>query len=169
MLMKKNEEGQALLELIVFLPLLFTVYAIVTGFANAIYGSINQQKFTRSYFYYRVQNNSTIPRRPPDGVNWKLYGMFFVGWREKVQDDRPFLPCYRISIPIANSSSEGCDDTYTSNGDDTPSSQFMRVGTVYGFCGATYVRSNNQSFFAPNRLDLNYMSVTDKLSCIIQE
>ena len=167
--MKKNEEGQALLELIVFLPLLFTVYALVTGFANAIYGSINQQKATRAYFYYRVQNNSTIPRRPPDGTGWKRYGTFFVGWREKVQDDQPFLPCYRVSIPVANATDDNCDNEYSASGDDTPSTQFMRVGTVYGFCGATYVRNNNQSVLAPNQLGLNYNIVVDSNSCIIEQ
>lgn len=166
---KKNEKGQALLELIVFLPLMFTVYALVTGFANAIYGSINQQKATRAYFYYRVQNNSTIPRRPQEGVSWKRYGSFFVGWRIKVISDQPFYPCYRISIPVAKATDDSCDSEYTASGDDTPSTQFMRVGTVYGFCGATYVRQNNQSVFAPNVLGASYSQVTDQGSCLISD
>jgi hypothetical protein len=169
MLMKQNEKGQALLELIIFLPLMFTVYAIVTGFANAIYGSINQQKATRAYFYYRVQNNSTIPRRPPQGTNWVKYGTFFVGWREKVQDDLPYAPCYRISIPVANAADDSCDAEYTASGDDRPSTQFMRVGSVYGFCGATYQRNNNIITQSPNREDLGYRSVLDQDSCVISE
>lgn len=169
MLMKHNEKGQALLELIIFLPLMFTVYAIVTGFANAIYGSINQQKATRAYFYYRVQNNSTIPRRPPQGTRWTKYGTFFVGWREKVQDEAPLAPCYKISIPLANAADDSCEAEYSGAGDDTPSTQFMRVGTVYGFCGATYVRNNNIIFTVPNRQDMSYRSLLDRDSCIIAE
>lgn len=169
MLMKQNEKGQALLELIIFLPLMFTVYAIVTGFANAIYGSINQQKATRAYFYYRVQNNSTIPRRPPDEVSWTKYGTFFVGWREKIQDNRPFAPCYKISIPVSNAADDSCDSEYTATGEDRPSTQFMRVGTVYGFCGATYQRNNNLIFPVPNRPDLGFSALLDRDSCTISE
>lgn len=170
--MKENEKGQALLELIIFLPLMFTVYAIVTGFANAIFGSINQQKATRAYFYYRVQNNSTIPRRPPPGVSWTRYGTYFVGWREKVQQDLPFLPCYRISLPIANAEDDSCDAEYTGSDGNIPSTQFMRVGTVYGFCGATYLRQNNAIYMAPNNRSLGgqaYFSVIDRNSCIISD
>lgn len=169
MLMKKNEKGQALLELIIFLPLMFTVYAIITGFANAIFGSINQQKASRAYFYYRVQNNSTIPRRPPEGVNWTQFGHFFVGWREKIQENRPLQPCYRISIPVANKADDSCDAEYTASGEDIPSTQFMRVGTVYGFCGATYVRANNTIFQVPNRPDLSYQMLLDRDSCVIKQ
>lgn len=165
----QNDKGQALIELIIFLPLMFAVYALVSGFANAIYGSINQQKFTRNYLYYRVQNDSTTPNRPPDTVNWTKYGMYYVGWREKVVDDLPVQPCYRISLPITGAGSETCDSIYSGTGDDTPSTQFMRVGTVYGFCGATYLRNNKIVFLAPNRGDLTYQSVTDANSCLIDE
>lgn len=164
----RNEKGQALIELIIFLPLMFTVYALVNGFANAIYGSINQQKFTRNYLYYRTQNNSTIPRRPDNSLAWTKYGMYYVGWRERVIDEQPYQPCYRISIPITGAGSETCESTYTSDG-DSPSTQFMRIGTVYGFCGATYLRNNQINFLAPNRPDLNYQTVTDESSCLITE
>lgn len=167
--MKENEKGQALLELIIFLPLMFTVYAIITGFANAIYGSINQQKVTRAYFYYRVQNNSTIPRRPDPQVNWTQYGSFFVGWREKIQEERPLQPCYRISIPVANAADDSCDAEYTAPPESRPSTQFMRVGTVYGFCGATYLRANNSIFTAPNRIGLGWQILVDRDTCTIKD
>ena len=59
---KNNQTGQALIELIIFLPLMFMFYSMISGFANAINASINQQKVARAYFYYKVQNNSTIPK-----------------------------------------------------------------------------------------------------------
>lgn len=169
MLMTKDEKGQALLELIIFLPLMFTIYGIVTGFANAIYGSINQQKATRAYFYYRVQNNSTIPVRPDPRVNWTKYGTFFVGWRERVQDEAPLAPCYRITIPVSNPADDTCETEYTAGEGDTPSTQFMRVGTVYGVCGGTYVKGNNLIFWVPNRADLGYRALLDLDSCTIAE
>jgi hypothetical protein len=57
---KLDQRGQALIELIIFLPLIFTLYGLIGGFANAINGSINQQKITRSYFYFRAQNSSNL-------------------------------------------------------------------------------------------------------------
>lgn len=168
MLMKKKEEGQALLELIIFLPLMFTIYAVITGFANAIFGSINQQKAARAYFYYRVQNNSTIPRRPDQNASWTKYGTFFIGWREKTIDEFPVAPCYRISIPVTDPADSNCDEQYTADSESTPSTQFMRVGTVYGMCGATYQRQNNLIFHSPNRQDLNYRELVDRDTCTIQ-
>lgn len=166
---QNNEKGQALLELIIFLPLMFTVYAIVTGFANAIFGSINQQKATRAYFYYRVQNNSTIPRRPPDGVSWTRYGSFFVGWRDRIENDLPVAPCYRISIPLKNADSDNCEGEYTAPPSGRASTQFMRVGTVYGFCGATYDKRNTSIYTVPNRQDMSYQDLLDQSSCTISE
>lgn len=164
-----KEKGQALIELIIFLPFMFIVYGIITGFANAIFGSINQQKVTRSYFYYRVQNNSTIPRRPDPSVRWTKYGTYFIGWREKLIDDEPLYPCYKITIPLADpDDTDGCEGTYTPKG-DRPSTQFMRVGTVYGFCGATYVRANNLIFQVPHRADLSYLELLERDSCTISE
>ncbi len=164
---KNTEKGQALIELIIFLPFLIIVYGIITGFANAISGSINQQKATRAYFYYRVQNNSTIPRRPDPNVRWTKYGTFFVGWREKLVDDQPLHPCYKITIPLSSPDDAGCESDYT--GGDRPSTQFMRVGTVYGFCGATYVRQNNLIFQVPHRADLSYGELLERDSCTISE
>ncbi len=165
---KNNEKGQALLELIIFLPLIFTIYTLVTGFANAIFGSINQQKFTRAYFYYRVQNNSTIPRRPDPTLNWKRFGMTYVGWREKLDGDEPMSPCYKITIPVAAADGDSCENEYTST-DPKPSTQFMRIGTAYGFCGATYDRANNIIFHVPHRSDLSYNALLDRSSCTITE
>jgi hypothetical protein len=163
----KNQKGQALIELIIFLPFMFIIYGLITGFANAIFGSINQQKATRAYFYYRVQNNSTIPRRPDSSVRWTKYGTYFVGWREKLVDDVPLHPCYKITIPLSSPDDDGCDSEYT--GGDRPSTQFMRVGTVYGFCGATYIRQNNLIFHVPHRADQSYLELLERDSCTISE
>ncbi|MFL5783812.1 MAG: hypothetical protein ACJ76H_04320 [Bacteriovoracaceae bacterium] len=167
---KQNEKGQALLELVIFLPLMFVVYGLVTGFANAIFGSINQQKFTRNYFYYRVQNNSTIPRRPPSDVNWKKFGMYFVGWREKmVADENPYAPCYRVSIMVKGADNDSCEESYSGTADDRPSTQYMRVGTVYGFCGATYVTEDRNIYPVPHKRLMSYQSLLDNSSCSIDE
>jgi hypothetical protein len=167
MLMKKNEKGQALIELIIFLPLMITLYSVVGGFANSINGSINQQKITRAYFYYRVQNNSTIPG--PQGVpfnTWKQFGMFFIGWRDYFKgNDIPVMPCYKISLPFKDAPQDKCEDKYSQS-----KTLWVRVGTVYGVCGATYVNINEMPHLAPDFVQSNnFQMVVDRSSCLITQ
>lgn len=144
--MKHNQKGQALIELIIFLPLMFMFYSMIAGFANAINGSINQQKITRAYFYYKVQNNSMIPK--PDGPNggetykkWRTFGMYFTGWKdhfegaggEEETGQRPVAPCYKLTVPLSANSDDKCDEKYTK-----ATTQYIRVQTVYGVCGGTF-------------------------------
>lgn len=142
-----NQKGQALIELIIFLPLMFMFYSMISGFANAINGSINQQKITRAYFYYQVQNNSTVPKPSGSWRDWRSFGMFYIGWKEKFAsgdgvEGTPVAPCYKLSIPLAAAGNDNCAEKYT-----TPSTQHIRVQTVYGICGATYNRQD--SFVLP--------------------
>lgn len=164
---EKNESGQALIELIIFLPMMFTIYFLVSGFASAIYGSINQQKITRSYFYFRAQNNSNIPKPDyPDQIykNWNKFGMFFIGWKLKfTAGETPVMPCYKVSIPLKPDSRDKCEEKYSGT-----SSQFIRVGTVYGVCGATYGQVGNSVVMYPNGDQGSYQLVVDKESCLIR-
>jgi hypothetical protein len=163
----KDEAGQALIELIIFLPLMFTLYAVISGFANAINGSINQQKVTRAYFYYRAQNNSTIPKPQEGGVHaaWGRFGMFFIGWKESFQaGTSPVMPCYKVSIPMKAANADKCGQKYT-----TETTQFVRVGTVYGICGATYKNDNNVTAMLPDLPGMDFTSVIDQRSCLITQ
>ena len=162
----KQDKGQALIELIIFLPLMFTLYSVISGFANAINGSINQQKIARSYFYYRVQNNSTIPR--PDLVSrshlsWSRFGMFYIGWKDYfLNETSPVMPCYRISIPLKAAPTDKCEDRYTET-----NTLFIRVGTVYGMCGATYRNFGQRTVPSPDENGLSFQEVVDAGSCVI--
>jgi hypothetical protein len=163
---EKNQKGQALIELIVFLPLIITLYSVIGGFAASINGSINQQKITRAYFYYRAQNNSTIPKPDANRVymNWNQFGMFYIGWKESfVGGETPVMPCYRINIPFKTAPTDKCEDAYTNT-----NTLFVRVGTVYGICGTTFVKINNHVHYAPDRLGIDYKQVIDRNSCIIR-
>jgi hypothetical protein len=161
----KNQKGQALIELIIFLPLLVTLYSVIGGFASAINGSINQQKITRSYFYYRAQNNSTIPSPRSTRSKWKTFGMFFIGWRDQFKGGEiPVMPCFKITIPFKEDPGDKCEDAYN----DTKT-LWVRVGTVYGLCGATYLNSDNKTFTVPDGNGLDFNQVSDKSSCIITE
>lgn len=161
-----NPKGQALIELIIFLPLMFMIYSLIAGFASSINGSINQQKITRSYFYYRIQNNSTSPAPDyPRQVfnNWQRFGMFFIGWRSKFIDgDNPAMPCYKVSLPIGSNSKDECDEPY-----DEASSQFIRVGTVYGLCGGSYLNANGEVIWLPNNRGSSFRDLVEASSCLI--
>ncbi len=163
----RNDKGQALIELIVFLPLMITLYSVIGGLASSINGSINQQKVTRAYFYYRVQNNSTIPGpKSGDWNTWKKFGMFYIGWKDYFQNgDTPVMPCYKISIPFKEAPADGCQDTYSQ-----PQTLWVRVGTVYGVCGGTYFfQGNNGVSLAPDFPGLRFEEVTDRSSCLISQ
>ena len=164
--MKKNEQGQALIELIIFLPLMFMIYSLVSGFAGAINGSINQQKVTRAYFYYRVQNNSTIPKPDENSTyaSWTRFGMFYIVWKEYFDGSNvPVLPCYKMSIPLKPADADKCEEKYSK-----PTSQFIRVGTVYGVCGTTYGKVGNEVYQMPDTLAAPFTLVVDERSCLIQ-
>src|SRR5690606_15248645 len=115
-MLMRNDKGQALIELIIFLPLMITLYSVIGGFASSINGSINQQKITRAYFYYRIQNNSTNPEIKAGPIqNWETFGMSYIGWKDyfKGGSDEgglPVMPCYKISIPFKENPADKCED-----------------------------------------------------------
>lgn len=166
---KNNQKGQALIELIIFLPLMFMFYSMISGFANAINASINQQKVTRAYFYYRVQNNSTIPKPSTFNSQWQQFGMFFIGWKDYFQgaggngeSGKPVAPCYRITVPLGVNAGDTCDTEYT-----TPSSMFIRVQTVYGMCGGTYAVIDSKVHPVPDFSGGDFNSLITRGGCLI--
>ncbi len=162
------QRGQALIEFIIFLPLIVTLYSVISGFANSINGSINQQKIARAYFYNRIQNNSAIPG--PKLVaesfgSWSLFSVFFIGWKDYFKGTgSPVMPCYKVSVPLKTNSTEKCEDAY-----GQPRTIWIRVGTIYGVCGGTYFQSNNKVYYVPDNRQTNFSSVVDKSSCTISQ
>jgi hypothetical protein len=161
--MKKNQRGQALIELIIFLPLMFTLYSIISGFAGAINGSINQQKATRAYAFYINQNSSNFPNPGSMGPEMQKSGQNVVGWKSKLDGTAPLMPCYRISLPTKGSKSENCDESYSEQ-----TTQNIRVGTVFGLCGGTYARQGNFVTLVPNGTAYSFKQAYDVDSCLIK-
>ena len=173
--MSKNffgQRGQALIELIIFLPLIVSLYSVIAGFANSINGSINQQKIARAYFYHRIQNNSTFPgpgQVGGDYQSWELFSFFFIGWKESFkgggndEQGSPLMTCYKVNVPFKNSPTDKCEESYKE-----ARSLWVRVGTVYGACGATYYYVNNKVYYAPDLKGSDFSVVVEKSSCIIQ-
>lgn len=142
---QKNQKGQALVEFVLFVPFLVMIYSVLMSLGNAINGSINQQKVTRGYLKYRLQNNSTVPK-----PSWSsggladtdlsqgmtMFGMWIIGWAESFEGEiTPVKTCYKFNVPLGDSDNDECEKSY--NRDTT---QFIRVGTVLGVCGATHLK-----------------------------
>lgn len=150
-----DHKGQALIEFVLFLPFMMMMYMSILTIGNAINGSINQQKITRGYFYYRLSNNSTMPRplrdpsRPEPSEGWSIFGMQIIGWADKFEGRNPVSACYKFALPFEDSEEE-CDDKFTET--KTP---FIRTETVYGLCGATYQKhtGSNQNVRHPDSAD----------------
>lgn len=133
------QKGQALFEFLVFIPLIFILLSLFMTIQSALNASINQQKFTRGFFYNIVQNDSRLPNSNAldairgDGV--QMASIYAFGWKEASKGQVPLAPCFKIKTFFGNPSNEQCTPGETTK--DT--SQFIRVKTVYGVCGATYV------------------------------
>ena len=167
----KKNEGQALFEFIFFLPIMVVFLFILFSIGNSINCSINQQKISRSYFYARIKNNSMMPlvesrQEQVKNLSFQSMGMFYIGWKEKFKsgasadgDGDPVAPCYKMNVPTKNYE-ETCDDY------DKERINFIRVGTVYGACGATYLNINSEMVRAP--ASGNVQIVSDVSGCLIR-
>ena len=143
----KNQKGQALFEMIIFLPFMLFLYTIYYTIGNSISGSINQQKAVRSYFYQIVKGNSyMVTLSDLKGFSTsglKKVGFNSVGWNERLADgNTSFAPCFKFSSLLKSNSSEKCDD---SEREEEGSSRFIRLFTYYGVCGPSYMETTELS------------------------
>lgn len=154
----RNEKGQAIFELILFLPFLVFMVSIFYTIGNSISGSINQQKAVRNYFYFLVKNNSYINTSKELELyatdnGMKSVGFAAIGWREKSISDRVSIaPCFQFSSMLKNNgSNEECDGAERGEND---TSHFIRLFTFYGVCGPTYflpAEGGSKMFLDPTR------------------
>lgn len=157
----KNQSGQALFELVIFIPFLIFLYTIYSTTGDSISASINQQKAVRGYFYSLIMGNSYL-NNPLElaefsGNSIKSVGFAAVGWREKGKADgsTAFAPCFKFSSLIKNNSSEECD---SKERDEEGMSRFIRVFTFYGICGPVY------SEIEPGGIKFNWINPSNQSS-----
>jgi hypothetical protein len=70
--------------------------------------------------------------------------MQIMGWSMRLDGTQPVAPCFKFMLPLGESVDDECGETYTGE-----SSQFIRVQTVYGLCGATYGKLNGEIIAYP--------------------
>lgn len=149
-----NQKGQAIFEMILFLPFLLFLYTIYYTAGNAISGSINQQKAVRGYFYSLVKGNSYIVTlnelKAHRENSIRRVGFNAIGWNERMDGQKQsFAPCFKFSSLLKNNSTEECEG---SEREEEGSSRFIRLFTFYGVCGPTYtVDPRDSSFVADPR------------------
>ena len=141
-----NQKGQALFEMILFLPFLMFLYTIFYTSGNAINGSINQQKSVRGYFYNLVKGNSYVTPlsdlKTLATKNIRRTGFNAIGWRDHdTGETSSFAPCFKFSSLLKNGKTEECD---SKERDDDRSSRYIRVFTFYGVCGPSVLTTTDQ-------------------------
>lgn len=150
-----NHKGQALLEFILFIPLMLVLLSLFMTVSSAINASINQQKITRGYFFHIVQNDSNIPNQfildsiRGDGAS--VASLFSIGWQESSSGKSPVAPCFRIKTFFGNNTDEKCSPGELSG----TTTQFIRVKTAFGICGNTYLVSGQNYVFANHATSSN--------------
>jgi hypothetical protein len=158
-----NQKGQALFEMILFLPFLMFLYTIYYTAGNSISGSINQQKAVRGYFYTLVKGNSYVISlgeltRFRRDYSIKSVGFNSVGWSDHLVGSQSFAPCFKFSSLLKNNSTEECNGNER---DTEGSSRFIRLFTFYGVCGPYY--NMNQ----PNSYEINPGNQAAEKSCTL--
>ena len=95
----KNNEGQAILEVVFFIPFFIFVILLIVTVGNSINGSINQQKSTRRYLFNLIKGNSYIISQS----NLKAYqggirvvGNYSLGWQEDKDGTLAIATCYEL-------------------------------------------------------------------------
>ena len=144
--MEKNNAGQAIFEFILFVPIFVFLIIIIYVIGNAINASINQQKTTRSYFYFTTSHNSFAPSyRVLEKLqsNLELVSQDSIGWKEDGLDNSPVAECFPLPT-FFQRSNEQCNVAPTNQ-----KTRMIRIYTVYGTCTATYRKLGNKFLWMP--------------------
>ena len=157
-----NQKGQALFEMILFLPFLMFLYTIYYSAGNSINGSINQQKAVRGYYYALVKGNSYLNTNSEllDFLNNHgigNVGFNSLGWNDHQVGNKPFAPCFKFSSLLKNNSTEECD---SGDRDGEGTSRFIRLFTFYGVCGPHYTSAGNSAFVIMPEAQASWNSCT---------
>lgn len=147
----ENEEGQAIFELVIFLPVMLYLLVMLLNVGNSINASINQQQATRGYTYYLLKGNSLGFRRGDlDGLtgagNVNEVSAFIVGWRVEQESSgtKSFGSSYRLpTLPWIGQDPEDCMDKTDSGEQRT---ECIKIFTIYGICGESYALTEGAYF-----------------------
>ncbi|MBP5296278.1 MAG: hypothetical protein J6Y94_02985 [Bacteriovoracaceae bacterium] len=145
---RSAEQGQAIFELLIFIPFLLLFMQLFMTISSSINGAINQQKAVRGYFYQVARNNSRIPTASDltrlAAFNLNYIGMSVTGWMDRLDGDIPVASCFHLKNLGTHSGAldQNCDDA--SSVAASQRSNFIRLHTAYGVCSALFDISQGQ-------------------------
>ena len=146
--MLNKKDGQALFEFIVFLPFIVIFLNLFFSISGSINSSINQQKATRGFYFRMIQNNSFIPDFNTLSTrlgNVETASFYAIGYAEElVEGKEPKAVCYRVPT-FMGEDIDNCDRHGTGG-----KSQFVRVFTVFGICGPSYLNDSGVWKYRPS-------------------
>lgn len=152
MAVKNNQKGQALFELIIFLPLFLYMVKVLFDYGDAINNSINQLKVVRGYYFYTISNDSNAPNRLfsktfyDRGIsgNQALLSLDAYSWslQSTVGDVRPIGSCVKVSGFLGG---ENNTDECASPNVVEEKTQFIRAYSAFGVCTGTWINVGSGS------------------------
>ena len=147
-----REDGQAIFEFMIFLPIMLYMLLMLMNIGNSVNASINQQKAARGYTFYLLKGNSLGNRRidlaglESGGGSLQEVSSFIIGWRAE-QDSagqKSYASSYKLpTLPWGDNQEEDCLDKTDSSESKT---QCIKVFTIFGICGETYVSDGAKLF-----------------------
>ncbi|MBT3235456.1 MAG: hypothetical protein HN353_05870 [Bdellovibrionales bacterium] len=161
-----SESGQAIFEMIVFLPFFVILLSVMLTVGSSINGSINQEKATRGYFFYLAKGNSNFPgpKSLSEMSALSSVGTFSIGWQDYSEGKLPVSSCYKLNALISKNSGETCQ-TPEAGSDIT---RFVRLYTVFGICTSLFRRLTSSGPFAHAINYSNAANAGQSSSCTLQ-
>lgn len=143
-----NEEGQALFEAMIFIPILLYLVVMMITIGNSINTAINHNKAARTYTFYIMRGNSdAVGKFDINRLNGTLseLGNFMIGWSDEMGGaggESPIAPTFQIpTLPWAPAAEENCQDR-----GDPEDTTCIKVFTLFGVCGETFNKTGDALF-----------------------
>lgn len=141
------QRGQALFELIVFLPVFLYMIKIVFDYGDALNNSINQIKVVRSYYHFTNANDSNLPNLKFSqdfvGKGIQSYiGSDAYSWsNEKTSSGVAAMgSCVKVfSFLGSGITGDSCEAPQV----EEAKTQFIRMYSAYGVCTGTWAVAQN--------------------------
>ena len=145
----KNENGQAVFETLLFLPVLFYLAVVMIKVGNSINASINQQKATRGYTFYLLKGNS-LGQRVSDlkYLETQASGIenassFIIAWKINPDLEKFHGSYYKLpTFAGASASDEDCLEDKIEDG----VTSCIKVFTMFGVCGESYMLTPSEGY-----------------------
>ena len=142
-----NENGQAIFELIIFLPIFLFLMKSLFDYGDSINLSINQIKAVRGYYFYSNSHDTMLPNRnfleefKTAGVNHVSLDTFSWSLDTFAESRNPVGACVKVFGFLGNEIEEECREPAP----DERKTQYIRIYSSFGVCSGTWSRAEAAS------------------------